>query len=52
MKGHIWFDDVRSVNEKLLEAIQKGEPATLDLGECVLVFRLLADFILPMENSL
>lgn len=47
----IVFEDVRTVRDKLLNAMRKTEGANLDLGETLLLFRLLTDFILPLEKE-
>jgi hypothetical protein len=48
----ICFDDVREVNSKLLAAMEGGIGAQLDLGETLLVYRLLSDKILPLESPI
>jgi hypothetical protein len=47
----IVYDEVRDVCDNLRSSLNKGEGAQLDLGETLLVFRLLNDKILPMEQT-
>lgn len=52
MSELIYFNEVREVNNKLLKAMEGGVGAQLDLGETLLVYRLLSDKILPLESPI